>query len=72
MVPLSRLPAHVKEKIDKTIQRLTASYPDAKDRVSGHPCDLASPDVEGNLKALFEFATKYGKLDHVVDTADHR
>ena len=60
------------EKIDKAIERLKTSYPDGEDRVSGHPCDLASADVEGNLKTLFEFATKDGKLDHVVYTAgDH-
>lgn len=57
------------EKIDKTIQRLTTSYPDAKTRISGHACDLASSDVEDQLKTLFEFATKDGKLDHVVNTA---
>jgi NAD(P)-dependent dehydrogenase (short-subunit alcohol dehydrogenase family) len=28
--------------------------------------------VEGSLKALFEFATKDGKLDHVADTAGYR
>lgn len=56
-------------KVDKTIERLTTSYPEAKDRVFGHTCDLASPDVEANLIKLFEFATKEGKLDHVVNTA---
>jgi NAD(P)-dependent dehydrogenase (short-subunit alcohol dehydrogenase family) len=57
------------EKVNKTIERLTTSYPEAKDRISGHSCDLASPDVEANLTTLFEFATKDGKLDHVVNTA---
>lgn len=57
------------EKIDKTIKRLTTTYPDAKARISGHAVDLASSDVEGALKTLFEFATKEGKLDHVVSTA---
>ena len=71
-MPLPLLPSSRQEKIDKTIQRLPASYPDAKDHVSGHPGDLASPDVEGSLKALFEFATKDGKLDHVINTAGHR
>jgi NAD(P)-dependent dehydrogenase (short-subunit alcohol dehydrogenase family) len=56
-------------KIDKTIQRLTTSYPDAKDRIFGQTCDLASEDVEGELKRMFKFATKDGKLDHVVNTA---
>ena len=58
-----------KEKVEKTIQRLVTSYPDAKDRISGHTCDLASDDVEGELKTLFEFAAKDGKLDHLVNTA---
>ena len=57
------------EKIDKTIERLTTSYPDARERISGHPCDLAGAAVEGNLKTLFDFAAKHGKLDHVVNTA---
>lgn len=57
------------ENIDKTLKRLATSYPEAKDRISGHPCNLAGPDVETNLKTLFEFATKDGKLDHVVNTA---
>lgn len=56
-------------KVEKTLQRLKTSYPDAKDRISGHTCDLASENVEGDLKQLFEFATKAGKLDHVVNTA---
>jgi len=57
------------EKIDKTIKRVTNSYPEAESRISGHPCDLASLEVEGQLKTLFEFATKDGKLDHIVNTA---
>ena len=60
------------ESIDKTIERLTTSYPEARDRISGYPCDLAAEDAEGNLKALFGFTTESGKLDHVVNTAgDH-
>lgn len=60
------------ESIDKTMERLTTSYPEARDRISGHPCDLAAEDAEGNLKALFEFTTENGKLDHIVNTAgDH-
>lgn len=57
------------ENIAKTIERLTTSYPDAKVRVSGHIVDLATSDVEGALKTLFEFATMEGKLDHIVNTA---
>ena len=58
-------------KIDKTIQRIKTSYPDAAERISGHVCDLSSPDLEANIKALLDFATANGeyKLDHVVSTA---
>ena len=57
------------EKIDKTIERLTTSYPDAKARILGHTIDLATSDVEGALQTLFEFAAMEGKLDHIVNTA---
>lgn len=57
--------------IDKTIERITASYPHCKSRLSGHLCDLASPDVEENLNTLLDFATNDGKdkLNHIVNTA---
>ena len=59
------------EKIDQTIKRLTASYPDAQDRVSGHVVDLAGAEVETALTSLFDFATDHHthELDHVVSTA---
>jgi NAD(P)-dependent dehydrogenase (short-subunit alcohol dehydrogenase family) len=59
------------EKIDNTIKRLTASYPDAQDSISGHVVDLTSSDVEAALTTLFDFATNEGKqkLDHIVNTA---
>lgn len=59
------------EKIDKTIKRLTTSYPDASERLSGQVVDLAGPDVEAALTNLFDFATAAGthKLDHIVSTA---
>jgi len=59
------------EKIKKTIARIQASYPEAGDRIRGHRVDLASDDVESQVKTLLEFATDGGqhKLDHVVDTA---
>lgn len=59
-------------KIDATIERLLKTYPDAKDRLSGYPCDLANEDttkVEENIEALFKFATKDGKLDHIAKTS---
>jgi NAD(P)-dependent dehydrogenase (short-subunit alcohol dehydrogenase family) len=57
------------QKVDKTIQRLSSSYPDAKTRISGQTIDLASSDVEKALNILFEFTAKDGRLDHVVHTA---
>lgn len=59
------------EKIDKTIQRIKTTYPEKASNISGHVCDLASPEVEANIKALLEFATNGGndKLDHIVHTA---
>ena len=54
-------------RIDKAISRLLESYPSAKNRISGHPCDLGtSATLEQNVKQLFE---KVGKLNHVVHTA---
>ena len=61
------------ESVDHTIKRLAASYPNAKGRVSGLPCNLAGADMERNLRTLFDFATKDGeKLDYVVNTAGDR
>lgn len=57
------------EKIDKTIDRLVASYPSAKERISGHVIDLSSPDIEDALHTLFKAASTNGKIDHVVHTA---
>ena len=49
-----------------SVDRLLKSYPSARDRLSGHPCDLASANMEENVKNLF---SKTGKLDHIVITA---
>src|ERR1700744_1071718 len=57
------------EKVDKAVERLCTSYPDARTRISGHTVDLASSDVEEALKVLLEFTAKEGKLDHIVHTA---
>lgn len=53
-------------RIDDAISRLLKSYPSAKDRVSGYPCDLSSDSAEENIKTLF---SKTGTLDHIVFTA---
>jgi len=56
--------------VDKTIQRIKASYLDVGDRIHRITWDLASADVEGQIKALHVFATDgKNKLDHVVSTA---
>ncbi|KAJ6258903.1 hypothetical protein Dda_5798 [Drechslerella dactyloides] len=57
--------------IDKAIQRIKDSYPDAASRINGTTCNLAGDDLEDQIKALYEFATNSGadKLDHVVNTA---
>jgi len=54
-------------RIENAIQRLLTSYPSAKDRISGHPCNLATPDMEENIANLFHAVG--GKLDHIVFTA---
>ena len=59
-------------KIDATIERIKASYPDCGARLSGHACDLANTEsLEQNIESLLKFATSDGKekLDHVVFTA---
>lgn len=56
-------------RIESGIQRLLKSYPSAKERLSGHPCDLAAPSADANVKALFD---KLDTLDHIVFTAGDR
>lgn len=55
-------------RIDSSIDRLLTTYPSAKGRVAGYPCDLSSPSVEANIEKLFE---RCGgpKFDHIVLTA---
>ncbi|MCJ1352786.1 MAG: hypothetical protein MMC33_002770 [Icmadophila ericetorum] len=54
-------------RVESSVGRLLESYPSAKGRISGHPCDLSSPNLEQNIKKLFEKSG--GKLDHIVCTA---
>jgi NAD(P)-dependent dehydrogenase (short-subunit alcohol dehydrogenase family) len=59
-------------KVDNTVSRLTASYPDSSGRVLGHACDLSdSEKLETNLTTLLDFATDKGvhKLNAIVNTA---
>ncbi len=53
-------------RVKSSIEKLLETYPSAKDRVSGHACDLSVQSMEENIKKLFE---QTGKLDHVVFTA---
>ena len=53
-------------RVKSSIEKLIETYPSAKDRVSGHACDLSVPTMEENIKKLFE---QTGKLDHIVFTA---
>ncbi|KAI1622941.1 3-oxoacyl-reductase [Exophiala viscosa] len=56
-------------KVKDVCAALVKDYPEAKDRVSGHACDLASPDVEANIEELFN---NIGEIDHIVCMAGDR
>ncbi|VUC24326.1 unnamed protein product [Clonostachys rosea] len=60
-------------KINNAIQKLEAHIKENQlppRTISGAVCDLANPSaLEDNIKNLLEFATKDGKIDHVVFTA---
>ncbi|KAL8804999.1 MAG: hypothetical protein Q9182_002201 [Xanthomendoza sp. 2 TL-2023] len=53
-------------RVETCIERLSTAYPSPKGRVSGHICDLSSPNMEEDIKSLF---SKTGQLDHIVFTA---
>lgn len=59
-------------RMQSAMSRLLEAYPTARDRLSGHACDLSSPaDAERNIQTLLDQAsdsTKH-KLDHIVHTA---
>ncbi|KAK0930967.1 hypothetical protein LTR48_002046 [Friedmanniomyces endolithicus] len=59
------------DRIQKTIEMLQKAYPSAKDRITGHACNLGDQStLEDNLKQLFEKVASDGKkLDHIVFTA---
>lgn len=56
-------------KVKEVIASLIKDYPEAKDRVSGYSCDLASANVEENVENLFK---KVGEVDHIVYMAGDR
>ncbi|MCJ1229876.1 hypothetical protein MMC12_006547 [Toensbergia leucococca] len=53
-------------RIKSSIERLLQSYPSAKERVSGHVCDLSSSAMEDNIKTLF---SNTGTVNHIIITA---
>ena len=56
-------------KVEDKVQKLKSSY-GSEAMVSGHACDLTNTNnLEANLIGLLDFATKDGKLDHIVFTA---
>lgn len=58
-------------RIDSSIDKLLKTYPSARGRIAGYPCDLSSPSVETNIEKLLERCCGDGpsKLDHIVHTA---
>lgn len=56
-------------KVNNVVASLIKDYPDAKERVSGYACDLASPEVERNIEALFK---NVGQIDHIIYAAGDR
>jgi len=56
-------------KIKEVVASLTSDYPEAKDRISGYACDLASPNVEANIERLFE---QVGNINHIIYMAGDR
>jgi len=59
-----------KSRVESSIEKLLQTYASARDRLTGYTCDLSSPDVEYNIKSLFENVG--GKLDHIISTAGDR
>lgn len=64
------------ENIDRAVRRLQSHIQETglpQRKVSGKVCDLADTrTMEDNVKSLLDFASRDGKLDHVVFTAgDH-
>ncbi|KIV77375.1 hypothetical protein PV11_09173 [Exophiala sideris] len=56
-------------KVKDVCAALVQDYPEAKDRISGYACDLASPSVEANIEELFK---RVGEVSHIVYMAGDR
>ncbi|KUJ09755.1 NAD(P)-binding protein [Mollisia scopiformis] len=53
-------------RVQTAISNLQKSYPSTSCTISGHTCDLSTPDLETSIEALF---SKTGNVDHIVFTA---
>ena len=57
-------------KVQNAIDRIMKEYPSAKDRLSGHACNLGDQEtLEENIVNLFD---KVGKLDHISKSQNGR
>lgn len=53
------------DRIKNAFERILKEYPSAKDRLSGHACDIGDQTtLEENIVQLFE---KVGKMDHISE-----
>ena len=55
-------------RIDASVDKLLKTYPSAKGRIAGYPCDLSSSSAEANIEKLFEQCGG-PNFDHIVFTA---
>lgn len=56
-------------KLRSVLDQLKSLYPDLTSRINGYACDLASPDVEENIKRIFK---NIDKLNHIIYLAGDR
>ena len=60
-------------RIDSSIEQLLTTYPSARGRIAGYPCDLSSPSLEADIERLLDRCCGGGppttKFDHIVHTA---
>jgi NAD(P)-dependent dehydrogenase (short-subunit alcohol dehydrogenase family) len=56
-------------KVDACVSSLQSEFPQMKSHITGFTCNLASPDVEENIVALFK---KVGSFNHLIYMAGDR
>lgn len=58
-------------RISAAVSNLKSAFPSLSDQITGHQCDLSSPEIEDRLLKLFKAVTDDGQklLDHVIYTA---